>query len=66
MPKLIYEVFDPKSRTVTTIDPSNPEIIISLKTWSELTREEKQRVKNTHSNNHSSLSGSPTTEKKTA
>lgn len=66
MPKVIYEVFDPKSRTVTTIDPSNPEIIISLKTWSELTREEKQRIKKTIKDTPSSPSTAVQTPNKTA
>lgn len=47
MTKVIYDVFDSKTRTVTTVDFSNPELIISHKDWSELTREEKQRIKKT-------------------
>lgn len=63
MHKVIYDVFDPKTRTVTTIDPTNPELIISHKTWSELTREEKQRVKKTIKDTHSSTSNGVETQK---
>jgi len=66
MPKKIYDVFDPKSRTVTTIDPSTQELIIDLKTWSELTREEKQHIKKTMKDTPSSNSTGAETQKKAA
>jgi hypothetical protein len=56
MTKLIYEVFDKKSRTLTVFDLSNPELLISHRTWSKLSKEEKQHIYKTLNDTCSSSS----------